>query len=49
MNALKTAVRTNESAAQQTLLDAQLAVAEYKFDEIQGVISLYRALGGGTH
>lgn len=35
--------------AQQTLLDAELAVAEYRFDEIQGVISLYHALGGGTH
>lgn len=35
--------------AQQTLLDAELSLAEYRFDEIQGVISLYHSLGGGTY
>lgn len=33
--------------AQQTLLQAELSVASYRFDEIQGVINLYHALGGG--
>lgn len=34
--------------AQQTLLDAEQAVAQDKFDEIQSIISLYHALGGGV-
>ena len=33
--------------AQQTLLQAELAVASDKFKQIQGVINLYHALGGG--
>ena len=33
--------------AQQTLLDAQLSEVSDKYDEIEGVISLYQALGGG--
>lgn len=33
--------------AQQSLLAAELAEAQARFDEIQGVVSLYRALGGG--
>ena len=33
--------------AQQTLLQAELAVASDKFEQIQGVINLYHALGGG--
>ncbi|MGM9738989.1 MAG: TolC family protein [Candidatus Cryptobacteroides sp.] len=33
--------------AQQSLLDAQLREVSDKYDEIQGVISLYHALGGG--
>lgn len=33
--------------AQQTLLQAELAVADDKFAQIQGVINLYHALGGG--
>lgn len=33
--------------AQQSLLDAQQALSQDKFDEIQSVITLYRALGGG--
>lgn len=33
--------------AQQTLLNAELSVASDRFDEIQGVINLYHALGGG--
>jgi NodT family efflux transporter outer membrane factor (OMF) lipoprotein len=33
--------------AQQTLLQAQLLQIANRFDEVQGVISLYRALGGG--
>lgn len=33
--------------AQQTLLQAELAVASDKFDQIQGVINLYHSLGGG--
>ena len=33
--------------AQQKLLSAQLSQVNDKFDEIQGVINLYRALGGG--
>ncbi|MCM1168851.1 MAG: efflux transporter outer membrane subunit [Bacteroides sp.] len=33
--------------AQQSLLDAQQAQSRNRFDEIQGVISLYHALGGG--
>lgn len=34
--------------AQQTLLQAQLTEVSDKYDEIQGVINLYHALGGGT-
>ena len=34
--------------AQQTLLQAQLSEVSDKYDEIQGVILLYHALGGGT-
>lgn len=34
--------------ARQDLLDAELSLAESRFDEIQGVINLYHALGGGT-
>mgnify|MGYP002764452521 CR=1 FL=1 len=34
--------------AQQSLLQAQLAEVSDKYDEIQGVINLYQALGGGT-
>ncbi|WP_223225913.1 MULTISPECIES: efflux RND transporter permease subunit [Bacteroides] len=33
--------------ARQTLLQAELSVASNRFDEIQGVINLYHALGGG--
>lgn len=33
--------------AQQTLLQAELSAASDRFDEIQGVINLYHALGGG--
>lgn len=33
--------------AQQSLLDVQKSLAQDKFDEIQGIISLYHALGGG--
>lgn len=33
--------------AQQTLLQAQLSEVSNKYDEIQGVINLYHALGGG--
>ena len=33
--------------AQQSLLQAELSVASDRFDEIQGVINLYHALGGG--
>ena len=33
--------------AQQSLLAAELTEAQARFDEIQGVIDLYRALGGG--
>lgn len=35
--------------AQFTLLQAQLSYASAQFDEIQGVISLYRSLGGGVY
>lgn len=34
--------------AQQTLLQAQLTEVTDKYDEIQGVINLYHALGGGV-
>ncbi len=34
--------------AQYTLLQAELSTTSYKNDEIQGVIELYRALGGGV-
>ena len=34
--------------ARQTLLQAELSVASNRFDEIQGVINLYHALGGGA-
>ncbi len=34
--------------AQQTLLAAQQAVAQDRFDEIDSIISLYHALGGGV-
>lgn len=33
--------------AQQTLLQAELAIVSDRFDEIQGVINLYHAAGGG--
>ena len=33
--------------AQQTLLDAEMALAQRRFDRIQAVINLYHALGGG--
>lgn len=33
--------------AQQSLLSAQLSQISDRFDEIQGVVTLYRALGGG--
>ena len=33
--------------ARQTLLDAELSAVADRFDEIQGVINLYHALGGG--
>ena len=33
--------------ARQALLQAELDVASDRFDEIQGVINLYHALGGG--
>lgn len=35
-------------SARQSLLSAQLALAADKYGEIQGVISLYHALGGGA-
>ena len=34
--------------AQQTLLSARLTEVTDKYDEIQGVINLYHALGGGA-
>lgn len=34
--------------ARQSLLGAQLSLVEDKFDEIEGVINLYHALGGGV-
>lgn len=34
--------------AQQSLLQSQLTEVSNKYDEIQGVITLYHALGGGT-
>ena len=34
--------------ARQSLLSAQLTVASNRYDEIQGVIELYHALGGGA-
>jgi len=33
--------------AQQTLLNARLSQVANRFTEIQGVITLYQALGGG--
>lgn len=33
--------------AQQSLLSAQISMVENRFDEIQGVVNLYQALGGG--
>lgn len=33
--------------AQQSLLSAQLSQIADQFDEIQGVVNLYQALGGG--
>ena len=33
--------------AQQSLLSAQLSQIADRFDEIQGVVNLYQALGGG--
>lgn len=33
--------------AQQSLLDAQQKLSQYRFDNIQGFINLYHALGGG--
>ena len=34
--------------AQQSLLQAELIRVEDKFNEIQGIINLYHALGGGN-
>ena len=34
--------------ARQTLLQAELTAVSDRFDEIQGVINLYHALGGGA-
>ena len=34
--------------AQQSLLSAQLSAVSDRFQRIQSVVSLYRALGGGT-
>lgn len=34
--------------AQQSLLDAQQKLSQYRFDNIQGFINLYHALGGGS-
>ena len=34
--------------AQQTLLDARLTKVSDRYEEIQGVINLYHALGGGA-
>ncbi len=34
--------------AQQTLLSAQLSQISDRFDEIQGIVNLYKALGGGA-
>ena len=34
--------------AQQTLLDAEMTLAQRRFDRIQAVINLYHALGGGS-
>lgn len=34
--------------AQQSLLSAQLNVVSDRFSEIQGIINLYQALGGGV-
>ena len=34
--------------AQQSLLQAQISEVTDKYDEIQGVINLYHALGGGV-
>lgn len=34
--------------AQQSLLDAQLLLAQDQYDRIQGLINLYRSLGGGV-
>lgn len=34
--------------ARQTLLQAQLSELSDKYDEIQAIISLYHALGGGA-
>ena len=34
--------------ARQSLLAAQLTVAQDRYDEAQGVISLYHTLGGGS-
>lgn len=40
-------LRTDEiAAAQQTLLQSRLALASDKFDQIQGIINLFKALGG---
>ena len=33
--------------ARQSLLDAQQKLSQYRFDNIQGLINLYHALGGG--
>ena len=35
--------------AQQNLLNAELAESSDRYAEIQGIISLYYALGGGTY
>lgn len=35
-------------SAQQSLLDARLALAQDRIDKIQAVIALYHSLGGGV-
>ena len=34
--------------AQQSLLAAEQAQLQYRFNEVQGIIQLYHALGGGA-
>ena len=47
LNQIRKSTYLEVLTAQQGLLSAQLTQVADRFDEIQGIINLYQALGGG--